>query len=260
MHCQDFATDDLGWFVALGYWFVNGRPSRLDADGDGLPCEHMPFPITHEDGSRGKIIWGDELWIDLYRPGMYCRDLATEEEYPPYWVAVLYWLAEGEPPRMDADGDGIPCETIYPEEFIRGFLENPSLIRHDDPKIDDLEPGMRCRDLRWWMAFYEQALGYYFSEGLPARMDADGDGIPCETVYEEAETFGDWERQNMPSDLTCADLAEETTYWGVIRYYLAHDRPTQLDPDSDGYPCSPGWSDQNEVEYFKDGSPNCCAG
>ena len=30
------------------------------------------------------------------------------------------------------------------------------------------------------------ALRYYIWEGYPARMDADGNGIPCETVYYDA--------------------------------------------------------------------------
>jgi hypothetical protein len=33
---------------------------------------------------------------------------------------------------------------------------------------------------------YERALAYYEGHGRPAHMDADGDGIPCETVYPEA--------------------------------------------------------------------------
>ncbi len=270
MSCRDFATEELGWFVALGYWFVNGQPSYLDADGDGLPCEDIPFPIIHEDGTAGTIIWGENLWIDLMRPGMYCRDFVVEEDHPPYWSAVLYWLSEGEPDRMDADRDGIPCETTYPEVFIRDLLEDPTIIGNEDPTIDELDRGLRCRDLIWWMPFYQQALGYFYSEGFPERMDADDNGVPCETVYsdatlitEDATSFADGIRTTYPENLSCAELADPDIggfYPAVAMYWLIHGRPSELDPDGDGYPCSPGWPRPEEVEFFKEGSPGCCAG
>ncbi|MGD2043951.1 MAG: excalibur calcium-binding domain-containing protein [Acidimicrobiia bacterium] len=270
MSCDDFATEELGWFVALGYWFVNGRPVYLDADGDGLPCEDMPFPIIEEAGSEGTIVWGENLRTDLMRPGMYCRDLVAEEDHPPYWSAVLYWLSEGEPDRMDADRDGVPCETVYPEAFIRDFLEDPSIVGDEDPTIDDLHRGMLCRDLIWWMPFYQQALGYFYAEGFPDRMDADGNGVPCETVYkdatmiaEDATSYADQIRTTYPGNLNCAQLADPDTggfYPAVAVYWLINDRPSELDPDGDGYPCSPGWPRPQEVEFFKGGSPGCCAG
>lgn len=263
MSCEDFATEELGWFVALGYWFVNGQPSYLDADGDGLPCEDMPFPIVEEDGSEATIVWGDNLWIDMMRPGMYCRDLVVEEDHPPYWSAVLYWLYEGEPDRMDADRDGIPCETVYPEAFIRDFLEDPSIVGDEDRTIDELDPGMLCRELIWWMPFYQQALGYFYAEGLPGRMDVDSNGVPCETVYSDATSFADQVRTSLPGNLDCDDLADpdySSFYPEVAMYWLVNDEPSELDRDGDGYPCSPGWPRPEEVKFFKNGSPGCCAG
>jgi hypothetical protein len=184
------------------------------------------------------------------RPGMYCKDLVIEEDHPPYWSAVLYWLSEGEPDRMDADRDGIPCETVYPEAFIRDFLEDPSIVGDEDPTVDELDRGMLCRDLIWWMPFYRQALGYFFAEGFPDRMDADGNGVPCETVYEDATliaenatSFADQIRTTYPENLGCAEFADPDNggfYPTVAMYWLISDRPSDLDPDGDGYPCSPG--------------------
>jgi hypothetical protein len=255
--CDDFATEELGWHVALGYWFVNSRPQRMDPDRDGLPCEDVSFPIIHEDGTKGTIIWEDHLGIDSHRPGMLCRELVVEADHPPYWVALLYWLSEGEPARMDADRDGIPCETVYPEAFIRDFLEDPDFI--EEPwgmTTDALASGMYCRDLIWWRPFYVQALGYFYAEGFPSRMDADNDGVPCETVYSDT---GLWETSR--ADTTCEVLADEWSWYPAVAFHwLQQGRPADLDPDGDGYPCSPGWPWPEEVEYFKDGSPWCCAG
>jgi hypothetical protein len=276
MTCEDFATVELGWSAALGYWLVNDRPSRLDTDGDGYPCEHTEFPLDlpaccGEEPPDSWVPADNYPWEYFPHPfwerGWYCRDLAFEYDFGDYQDAILYWLWEGEPDRMDADGDGYPCETVWPEMFIRDMLEDPNLITIYTPDMlnEDLPKGMFCRELIWWRPWYRQALAYFFSEGFPARMDADGNGAPCETVYEEVAGWADRMRENpdRPPGLTCEQLADaygEGSYFGVAGYWLAYDRPADLDPDGDGYPCSPGWPWPDDVEYFKDGSPGCCAG
>ena len=47
--------------------------------------------------------------------------------------------------------------------------------------------GLFCRDLKARGYNFRQALAYWNANGRPARMDADGNGIPCETVYPPAE-------------------------------------------------------------------------
>ncbi len=51
--------------------------------------------------------------------GKFCRDL-----YPLYRYADAYeyWEWEGKPDRMDADRNGIPCETVYPADEIARYL------------------------------------------------------------------------------------------------------------------------------------------
>ncbi|MDJ0497814.1 MAG: DUF3160 domain-containing protein [Acidimicrobiia bacterium] len=104
--------------------------------------------------------------------GLFCRDLA-DMGYG-FWMAVPYWLAEGAPDRMDADRNGIPCETVFPEEY-ESFL-NAAI---------GLPSGQRCADLGLAddVFEYEIAIAYWMLEGAPDRMDADGNGIPCETVF-----------------------------------------------------------------------------
>jgi Excalibur calcium-binding domain len=50
-----------------------------------------------------------------------------------------------------------------------------------------LPPNLFCRDVKARGRNYEDAVNYYMNEGRPARMDKDGNGIPCETVYSETE-------------------------------------------------------------------------
>lgn len=45
-------------------------------------------------------------------PGLFCRDLRAKGF--SYSAAVDYWRNNGQPDQMDADRNGIPCETVYP--------------------------------------------------------------------------------------------------------------------------------------------------
>jgi hypothetical protein len=54
--------------------------------------------------------------------GLFCRDLVALET--PYFYAVAYWFDQGLPQRMDADGNGIPCETVYDAIDVRDVWRN----------------------------------------------------------------------------------------------------------------------------------------
>jgi hypothetical protein len=65
--------------------------------------------------------------------GLFCRDLNAMGF--PYWDAVTYWEREGYTSRMDADGNGIPCETVYPWNDVRdywGVLVDPDFEEGGD--------------------------------------------------------------------------------------------------------------------------------
>ncbi len=74
--------------------------------------------------------------VEAYRntpKGLFCRDLRNEEieAYPfrqlsapsvDFFWSLVYWSLEGRPDRMDADLNGIPCETLYDREVVAGVL------------------------------------------------------------------------------------------------------------------------------------------
>ncbi len=80
-----------------------------------------------------------ERLADLYQGaahGLLCRDLlstdfATEafpfsgvgrpDESAFFW-SLVYWSLEGEPARMDADGNGIPCEILFEDDMVADVL------------------------------------------------------------------------------------------------------------------------------------------
>lgn len=51
--------------------------------------------------------------------GLFCRDLKAEGY--EYTAAVTYWRNHGQPDRMDADLNGIPCETVYPAADVSAY-------------------------------------------------------------------------------------------------------------------------------------------
>lgn len=55
--------------------------------------------------------------------GLFCRDLAPLGY--SYSEAVAYWVSEGSPDRMDADRNGIPCETVYLDSDVLAFWGDP---------------------------------------------------------------------------------------------------------------------------------------
>lgn len=122
--------------------------------------------------------------------GLFCRDLAAMGY--SYSGAVEYWRLEGNTNRMDADRNGIPCETVYPRSDVVAYWGDAGW---GDPAFDYLDvvpSGLMCRDLADAGFTYGEAVAYWYWDGLPDRMDEDLDGIPCETVYGEGIAADYW--------------------------------------------------------------------
>lgn len=98
-----------------------------------------------------------------------------------YGRAVDYWRRQGYPSRLDADNNGIPCETVYSATSVRNYWG--SRVTYGG----DISTGISCKELLRQGYSYGDALAYWKYEGYPARMDADNNGIPCETVYPASE-------------------------------------------------------------------------
>lgn len=53
------------------------------------------------------------------RAGLYCQDLRNGSF--SYAAAFQYWRLHGNPVQMDADRNGIPCETVYSTAAVNAF-------------------------------------------------------------------------------------------------------------------------------------------
>lgn len=114
-------------------------------------------------------------------PGLFCRDLNARGY--SYSASVEYWRLEGHTNRMDADRNGIPCETVYPRSDVVAYWGDAGWSEPGYTHIYDMPGGLFCKDLAARGYSYGDAVTYWFREGAPDRMDADLNGIPCETVY-----------------------------------------------------------------------------
>jgi hypothetical protein len=169
--------DDGGDFqVAVGgvysyYEFWNSGPRLTDEEWRVMleNGEAPPRPGWQEAILSGELApRGSGL-----EPGLFCRDL--DNRGYGFSAAAAYWVSEGAPDRMDADRNGVPCETVFPRVEIDAFLDEGAAF----------VAGLSCSALGLGDQpdEYRRAVAYWMSEGAPARMDADGDGIPCETMF-----------------------------------------------------------------------------
>jgi hypothetical protein len=117
--------------------------------------------------------------------GLFCRDLDAKGY--SYVAAVDYWRLHGQPNQMDADRNGIPCETVYPRSDVAAYW-NGRVISG----AVYWSAGLFCRDLAARGASYAEAVRYWWYYGMPDRMDADKNGIPCETVYSSGAVNAFW--------------------------------------------------------------------
>lgn len=117
--------------------------------------------------------------------GLLCRDL--ESKGFSYSASVDYWRFHGQPNRMDADRNGIPCETVYPRGDVIAYW---GAIAEDE--YNSTPAGLKCADLAARGFSYAEAVAYWFATGAPDLMDADLNGIPCETVYSGDEIDFYW--------------------------------------------------------------------
>ncbi len=86
------------------------------------------------------------------------------------------------------------------------------------PPVGGLEAGLFCRDLNAFGYHYAAAVTYWTREGSPDRMDADRNGIPCETVYPAADVLAFW---GDPLPTTTQPPTDTTTVRAVVNWIQA---------------------------------------
>lgn len=114
--------------------------------------------------------------------GLFCRDL--EAKGYSYVAAVDYWRSHGQPNQMDADRNGIPCETVFPVSDVEAYWGPQNYVPDTYRGIETLPSGLFCRDLAARGYSYPQAVDYWWYWGSPGpdgrgpQRDPVRDGLP----------------------------------------------------------------------------------
>ena len=140
----------------LGPWQIRCSETGEIAVGGVFVCDVVPNErntVAWESGTAviyvldatGRAAWSTasdnpattaalRSTYDRTPHGLLCRELMTPDVAPhpfdlstttpenAYFWALVYWSLEGEPDRMDADGNGVPCETLFEPEVVATVL------------------------------------------------------------------------------------------------------------------------------------------
>jgi len=92
------------------------------------------------------------------------------------------------PPPVTVTATPTPPVTVTAQAppIIIAPQQDPTTVYQYSPyytSVYNLPSGLYCRDLKAMGYSYSQATSYWYYHGRPAMMDADLNGIPCETVY-----------------------------------------------------------------------------
>ncbi len=189
----------VGIIAVLLVWLVVLTMNKTDPGQDSsapvrdAASAPVPAPAPPAAAPTRTVTVAPQPSVAVARPGdvrrlpagLFCRDLKARGY--SYVASVDYWRIHGQPNQMDADRNGIPCETVYSRADVGQYWRGREVRT-----VASVPAGLLCRDLVAMGASYGDSVSYWWYSGMPSRMDADGNGIPCETVYPAAVVNAFW--------------------------------------------------------------------
>lgn len=112
--CADLQERGYSYEDAYSYWTYWGRPSNMDIDSNGIPCQTVyPAAPGYVGTSAPAASTVPTPYWEIYSlpSGLLCRDL-RDQGYS-YQNAYDYWVYWNRPSNMDIDSNGVPCETVW---------------------------------------------------------------------------------------------------------------------------------------------------
>lgn len=106
---------------SAGSWDASDSLDRLSVRIDPSSTTSSLPATTTSLSSRPTIT--TTIPIADLEPGLSCLDFYVKGHTYP--TVVAYWELEANPDRMDADGNGVPCETVYPAADVRAHFRDP---------------------------------------------------------------------------------------------------------------------------------------
>jgi hypothetical protein len=179
------------------------RITAITRDGDGVI-----WAGNGPDGD-GLLAIADDEWR-VTRVGIPSPDvLALASSGGALWVGTTGGLARLDPAELDIAergplaADGTTKTTTTIAATTTTAVDTTTMAPPTTMGISDLASGLFCRDLAPLGYSYADAVAYWAREGRPDRMDADRNGIPCETVYPAEDVLEFW-GDPLPTTTTAA--------------------------------------------------------
>jgi hypothetical protein len=97
------------------------------------------------------------------------------------WLAFAAAACSG--PTQDSNDEAAPLPTVQQTTTTTRAPATTRVPATSTTAKLKLTKGSYCKSMKAAGWSFAEAQAYYLAHGSPAHMDADGNGVPCETVY-----------------------------------------------------------------------------
>ncbi len=253
---RPISEEDNVWLESVGSWLEylwlassdideeTGEPSFDDQDA-AIIADIFRNTFEYLELGTGRI---DTIYVlvptdagefQVARGGVY--------SYYEFWQPADAGRLTDEEWRAMLDAGEAPDRPAWQGAFLPGPAGVDVQLPSPQGAIRSAEPGLFCRDLLDRGFTFADAVRYWWWDGSPDRMDADRNGIPCETVYPAAAVaafpvengLGDGDTYaGQRRGLFCRDLEPQGLgYLDAFQYWLWDGRPDRMDEDRNAIPC-----------------------
>jgi len=230
LFCRDLYALGYAYPEAALYWSTFDTPDRMDADRNGMPCETV-YPQADVVAFWGQsatlgttMITVVSAWVQNWYDGAFVRDDMPDEITGPLQVQCSdSWPVEV--------GDVFVCRGI-PQTEHPNSLETASLL------ILVLDPSGKAI----WSA---GTSGPDDTAGLRYAYHVAPKGLSCDDLIDQSVNAGPFSRYASPPD--------DAFFYSMV-YWSLEGRPSYMDPDGNGIPCEDLY-DAERIERILEGGP-----
>jgi hypothetical protein len=268
-------------------------------DGEIVPQREGPvYVVVLDDNGRytfrsSAFHNGTGAVVGDYPPGTTdCRALMDP---PPgsdhylglsYTSLLYYWITQGRPASMDDDGNGLPCETVYPARVVERTIASPLVPGNDSVTSHEVRDvvghleavlsGVRAPGTARVIDDEARVLASPAVTGtrFTVWMDYDvgmQEGEVYVTVLEDSGRYAissghccltGPNPQDYGAGTTCKRLTQDPnrgkgkgwpeglSYGNAVFYWRMHGSPELMDGDGDGKPCENVYPASDVSKYF----------
>lgn len=110
----DFPLDPVG----VVFYVIDDDGTSYSIEGTDVPDTTATLRALHDEAPAG--LFCRDLLDDSVDAGMFSA--AGRPPVGGFFWSLVYWSLEGRPARMDEDGNGVPCESLYDPAVVSTVL------------------------------------------------------------------------------------------------------------------------------------------